>query len=80
VRVRLCVRGCACGWDHRYHVASGLALAIGNDTLHSKLYGKDNVSVPSKAYGWTSLEMVPRYDQDRCTSRNCQNYDDTQMW
>lgn len=62
-----------------YNVHTGMALAIGNATLHSKMYGKDPVGVPSSAYGDTVLGFVPRADQDVCTSRNCQNYDDTQV-
>ena len=60
--------------------APGLALAIGNDTLFSASYNKDAHSVPSTSYGDTSLIFTPRADQDACTSRDCQNYDDTQMW
>jgi hypothetical protein len=56
------------------------ALAIGNDTLFSAKYGADPLSVPSASYGDTTLHFQPRTDQDTCTSRNCQNYDDTQMW
>eukprot|EP01043_Picozoa_sp_COSAG02_P008017 COSAG02_NODE_249_length_27097_cov_30.179155_6_plen_252_part_00 len=61
-------------------VAPELALAIGNDTLFSASYGKDAHMVPSAAYGDTTLTFSPRVDQQDCTSRNCQNYDNKQMW
>lgn len=57
-----------------------MALTIGNDTLFSASYGKDPVDVPSAAYGDTTLTFTARADQDGCTSRNCQNYDNKQMW
>ena len=63
-----------------YSVATGGALAVSNATLHGQIYGKDAFPVPSTAYGDTVLQLVPRYEQDGCTSRDCQNYDDTQMW
>ena len=60
--------------------APDLALAIGNDTLFSASYNKDAHSVPSTSYGDTTLIFTPRADQVACASRDCQNYDDTQMW
>lgn len=63
-----------------YSATNGAALAVSNETLHGQIYGQDAFPVPSAAYGDTVLKLVPRYDQQTCTSRNCQNYDDTQMW
>jgi hypothetical protein len=60
--------------------APALALTIGNDTLFSASYGKDPHMVPSAAYGDTTLGFTPRADQEGCSSRDCQNYDDKQMW
>eukprot|EP01052_Picozoa_sp_SAG31_P031538 SAG31_NODE_3351_length_4373_cov_5.225784_5_plen_206_part_00 len=57
-----------------------LALTIGNETLFAASYGKDQHAVPSAAYGDTVLTFASRTDQDDCTSRNCQNYDNKQMW
>eukprot|EP00038_Savillea_parva_P009420 m.183415 g.183415 ORF g.183415 m.183415 type:complete len:611 (-) comp15806_c0_seq1:115-1947(-) len=62
------------------NVAVGLALAVGNETLYSAQYGKDAFDVSAAAYGEAGLVLVPPYDQDACTSRDCQNYDNTQMW
>ena len=63
-----------------YHVATDLAIAIANNTLNGQTYGSDAFPVPSAAYGEVNLALVPRWDQDVCTSRDCQNYDNSQMW
>ena len=63
-----------------YHVATDLAIAIANNTLHGQTFGSDAFPVPSAAYGEVNLALVPRWDQDVCTSRDCQNYDNSQMW
>ena len=61
------------------HAKSNLALAVSNATLNSAMYGKDALAVPSAAYGQTDLLLVTRYDQDACASRDCENYDNTQV-
>jgi hypothetical protein len=50
--------------------APDLALSIGNDTLFSASYGKDEQMVPSAAYFDTTVMFSPRTDQDDCTSRD----------
>lgn len=60
--------------------ALGLALAVANSTLAAALHGKDPTPVSDVAYGEFGLMLVPPYIQENCTTRNCQNYDPTQMW
>jgi hypothetical protein len=62
------------------NVGVGMALAVGNETLFSAQYGKDAFPVSAAAYGEAGLILVPPYDQANCTSRDCQNYDPSQMW
>ena len=72
-------------------VATGLALAVSNATLTSTphTYPKDGKLVPGTAdefpvsdaaFGEDALVLVPPYDQDGCADRDCQNYDNSQMW
>eukprot|EP00937_MAST-01D_sp_MAST-1D-sp2_P001136 g1136.t1 len=61
-------------------VQAGLALAVANATLFSEAHGVDARNVTDAAYGDDALELVAPYNQADCTDRDCQNYDDTQMW
>lgn len=62
------------------NVGTGRALAVKNSTLFSKQHLEDQFQVSDHAYGYGGLTMVEPYDQDECTSRDCQNYDPSQMW
>lgn len=62
------------------NVAVGLALGVGNETLFSAQYNKDALNLSAAAYGEGTLILVTPFDQPNCTSRNCQNYDPSQMW
>ena len=59
---------------------TGKALAISNATLYSSLHGKDGYAVSDLAYGHGGMILTEPYDQRSCSSRDCQNYDSTQMW
>lgn len=72
-------------------VAAGMALAVPNATLSSAPHtypkaGKlvpgtaDEFAASDAAFGDDALLLVPPYDQDGCADRDCQNYDNTQMW
>merc|ERR1719397_307252 len=62
------------------NVAIGKALAVSNSTLFASMHGKDQYSVSDVSYGSNGLVLMTPYDQKDCTSRNCQNYDPSQMW
>jgi hypothetical protein len=62
------------------NAATGKALGIANSTLFGASHGKDVFPVSDVAYGRSGLVMVTSYDQPNCTSRDCQNYDPSQMW
>jgi len=62
------------------NVHAGLALAVPNSTLTAQTHAKDTVQVSDAAYGDDALVLVKPYDQPGCTERDCQNYDESQMW
>ena len=67
-----------------YSVKTGQALAVHENTLFSDTSkykgGNDQFPTPAASYGETNLQMVRRVDQNGCTRRGCENYDDKQMW
>eukprot|EP00041_Stephanoeca_diplocostata_P023777 m.591613 g.591613 ORF g.591613 m.591613 type:complete len:604 (+) comp22381_c0_seq4:1780-3591(+) len=62
------------------NVAAKLALAVSNSTLFAKVHDKDDFPVSDVAYGDCGMLLVTPYDQRDCTTRDCQNYDPSQMW
>eukprot|EP00658_Telonema_sp_P-2_P049997 TRINITY_DN3806_c0_g1_i2.p1 TRINITY_DN3806_c0_g1~~TRINITY_DN3806_c0_g1_i2.p1 ORF type:complete len:606 (+),score=98.43 TRINITY_DN3806_c0_g1_i2:3-1820(+) len=64
------------------NLQTGMALAVSNGTLRSASHSPDlaPIQVPDSAYGLSGLVMAPPYDQNSCSTRDCQNYDPSQMW
>eukprot|EP00750_Incisomonas_marina_P009538 INCI16037.3.p1 GENE.INCI16037.3~~INCI16037.3.p1 ORF type:complete len:463 (+),score=74.76 INCI16037.3:826-2214(+) len=60
---------------------TGQALAVSNTTLYGASHGQDAFAVSDFAYGQGGLVLLDEpFIQDECSSRDCQNYDPSQMW
>lgn len=62
------------------NVAAGLALAVPNSTLAASQHGMDAFQVADAAYGKSPLVLVEPFVQAECNTRDCQDYDPSQMW
>ena len=62
------------------HVQTGMALAVGDSTLFSHLFGTDRIAVPDQAYGTVALGLAPYSPTQPCVSRSCEGYAPEQLW
>jgi len=53
---------------------------INTSRANVDVHGSDGFAVSDVAYGHTGLTLAKPYDQPNCDSRDCQNYDPSQMW
>jgi len=59
--------------------APSTALAVGASTLYGAPHGSDPV-LPDANYGLTNITLAPYAPEPECHSRDCDNYEPSQMW